>query len=524
MVTPNLGETESLWMNETDMPGSLELREDATFDVCVVGGGLGGILSAYLLAQEGLSVCILEESRLGTGQTGRTTAHFTVALDDRYFELEKYHGQEGIRLAAESHQAALDKTIEIVERERIDCDLKLVDGYLFRAFSSPEDILAKELEACQRAGLNDVIMVSQGPYEFFKTGPCLMFPKQVQLHPLKYLKGLVQIIHLLGVKIYEQTTVESVEDGDIVKIKTRNGMTVSARHAIVATNSPINDRLAIHTKQAPYRTYAISAKIPKASVPAALCWDALDPYHYVRIIGESLDSTSRGVEEVPTVESTDELIVGGEDHKTGHGVHPEECWARLETWMRRRFPMAGEMTSRWSGQVMEPVDGLAFLGRNPGDHNVYVITGDSGNGMTHCTIGAMLISDLINGRKNRWEDLYNPSRVSFRAVPDFIKENASTVVHLARRLAPSDLKDFREISDGEGAVVHHRGQKLAIYKDEQGQYHCYSAVCPHMGCVVNWNSAEKSWDCPCHGSRFDCHGHVIEGPAVKDIPRTEWSL
>ena len=523
-MTPNLGESQSLWMSDTDMPPNGDLRDDISVDVCIIGAGIAGVVTAYLLTQQGLKVCILEESRLGCGQTGRTTAQFTVALDRRYFELEKLHGIEGVKLAAESHGAAIRKTLEIVERERIDCDISLVDGYLFRTFADPSDILYRELEACQRAGLKNTVVVNQGPYSFFKTGPCLMFPQQLQLHPLKYIKGLVQLLHLSGVKIYEQTPAVKVEDGEHPRVTTRRGNVIQARHVVVATHSPINDLVKMHTKMAPYRTYVIAAEIPKGSVPAALCWDTLDPYHYVRIEQDPIDMTSRGVEEVPNVESTDRLVVGGEDHKTGQSVRPEDCFARLETWTRRRFPMVSEISSAWSGQIMEPMDGLAFLGKNPGGKNVWIITGDSGNGTTHATIGAMIICDGICGQKNKWAALYNPSRINLRATGRYIRENANAVLQLARRLVPSDLKDFHQIAMGSGAVIDHRGEKLAIFRDEKGDYHCHSAVCPHMGCVVTWNSVEKSWDCPCHGSRFTSRGQVIEGPAARDIPPREWSF
>jgi Rieske Fe-S protein len=212
------------------------------------------------------------------------------------------------------------------------------------------------------------------------------------------------------------------------------------------------------------------------------------------------------------------LIVGGEDHKTGQNLHPEECYGRLERWARERFPLASAVVSRWSGQVMEPVDGMAFLGHNPLDRkSVYVITGDSGNGMTHCTIGALLIRDQIFGIKNSWEQLYNPSRVSMFAIGEFAKENSNVVAQYGDWFTGGQITDVDQIPVGEGRVMRQGLEKIAIYKDPDGNLEMYSAVCPHLGGIVRWNSAEKSWDCPCHGSRFNCHGRVIEGPAFVDL-------
>jgi nitrite reductase/ring-hydroxylating ferredoxin subunit len=264
----------------------------------------------------------------------------------------------------------------------------------------------------------------------------------------------------------------------------------------------VNDWVTLHTKQAAYRTYVIGVRIPRGSVTRALYWDTPDPYHYIRLA----DSDSHEV-----------LVVGGEDHKTGQADDTEERFNRLEAWTRERFADAGEIEFQWSGQIMEPVDSLAFIGRNPGEQNVYVATGDSGNGMTHGTIAGILLTDLILGRKNDWTSLYDPSRISARALGEFTKENLNAVAQFSDYVTAGDVDTAREIPRGSGSVVRRGLKKVAIYRDTHGVLHERSAVCPHLGCIVDWNSTERTWDCPCHGSRFDPEGKVVNGPALAGL-------
>lgn len=498
------GESRSEWLDTVEMPSCPALAENIDVDVCIVGAGLGGLTTAYLLLQEGKKVCILEDFEIGSGQTGRTTAHFTTALDDRYFELEKIHGLQGSRLAAESHAAAIKKVEQIIKDEKIDCELMRVDGYLFGAENQTEEILFKELEATHRAGLFSVNLLTRAPMDSFDTGPALHFPRQIKLHPLKYLKGLAECVTKAGGQIFTKTHVVEVKGGENAYVRTREGHTVFAKSIVVATNTPINDLFAIHTKQAPYRTYVIAAQIPKGNVPVALYWDTTKPYHYVRVESGKVH---------------DLLIVGGEDHKTGQNENPSDCYLRLEKWMRDRFHMTQEIIYRWSGQVMEPVDGLAYLGHNPMDrNNVYIITGDSGNGMTHCTIGGLLITDQIMSRPNEWESLYNPSRISLRATGNYLRENLNVAAQYKDWFTSGrTFEDVEDLQWGEGTVFRSGLRQIAAFKNQEGRLEFFSAACPHLAGVVQWNGAEKSWDCPCHGSRFDCHGKVIEGPAVEDL-------
>ncbi len=489
------GRTDSLWMVTRPPQVPLPLRQDLQTEVCVIGAGIAGISTAYLLAKAGKRVVVLEDGAVGGGETGRTTAHLTNAMDDRYHVLERLHGTEGARLAASSHGAAIDTIESIVREERINCDFERLDGYLFAPPGDSSDILDAELEAAHRAGLTGVERLGRAPLTNWDSGPCLRFPRQAQFHPLSYLNGLVDAIERMGGQIFGRTHVTGVEAGPPARIDTDGQGTVTAEFVVCATNTPIIDWLVIHSKQAAYRTFAIGARVPPSSVVRALYWDTADPYHYVRLAG-------------------DILIVGGEDHKTGQKDDALDRFGRLEEWSRVRFPV-GAVEFKWSGQVMEPVDGLAYIGRNPGDKgHVFVATGDSGHGMTHGTIAGMLIRDLILGRANEWECLYDPSRKSLRSAAEYVRENLNVARQYIDYVSPGEAQSEDQIQSGQGAVVRHGLKKLAVYRDEAGRLHRASAVCPHLGCIVHWNSLEGTWDCPCHGSRFDVGGSVLNGPAA----------
>lgn len=504
------GQSVSVWMATASVPAEHALRENTTADVCVIGAGIAGITTAYLLASEGRSVVVLDDGPIAGGETQRTTAHLSNAADDRYFEIERLHGEQGARLVAQSHTSAIDRIEAIVREEKIDCDFERVDGYLFGPSEEATDLLDREYESAHRAGLVQVERLSLSPMAFFNTGPCLRFPRQAQFHPLKYLAGLAEALKRAGGRIFTGTHVDAIESGKPAAVKTRGGPVVNAKAVVVATNTPFNDLVAIHTKQAAYLSYVIGAAVPHGSVPKALYWDTLDPYHYVRI------QSASGMN--PT--TPDLLIVGGEDHKTGQAHDADVRYARLEAWARERFSMMQEVRFRWSGQVMETIDGVAFIGRNPLDQdNVYIATGDSGMGMTHGTIAGILLTDLILGRENGWATLYDPSRKTLRAAGRFAKESLNVAWQYGDWLTPGDVSSVEEIAPTKGAIVRHGLAKAAVYRDAEGTLHEKSAICPHLGCIVGWNDNEKTWDCPCHGSRFDCHGRVINGPANSDLAK-----
>lgn len=530
------GITESVWYDEIPQPIKFEklkrnISSSESIDVVIVGGGIAGLSTAYLLSKSGKKVVLFEDGYICSGETGRTTAHITHALDDRYYNLEKLHGKEGAHLAAESHTAAINLIESIVNEEKIDCDFKKLDGFLFLDSTDSKESLDKELEATHRAGIRSTEILSKVPNLSFDTGPCLLFPNQAQFHPLKYLKRVIEAILHYGGKIYTETHVQDILLPN--QIKTFDGYTAFAKNTVIATNAPIIDKVSkIYDKQQAYRTYVIGARIKKDKIPQALYWDTgnqnsenkVAPYHYVRIQRNSEDNSKYDI-----------LIIGGEDHLTGNITNDKDIQQRytnLESWTKNRFPIE-DIEFRWSGQVLEPKDGIAFIGYNPGDDekkNVFIATGDSGNGITHGTIAGIILTDLILGKTNPWVSLYNPSRVpreksdNSQSSENKKKEennnnkqesSSSSSKNKDSKTKQTSLQDL----DFEQGIVLEE-EKIAAYKDSNNELHRYSAVCTHLGCTVTWNNSEKSFDCPCHGSRFSAiTGKAINGPANKELDK-----
>lgn len=510
-VSNNSGQSQSLWM-DVRLPSFPSVEKNMNVDVCIVGAGIVGLTCAYNLLKQGKTVVVVDQGAIADGQTARTTAHLTWALEDRYYNLEKLFGEKGARLAAESHAAAIDHIEKIIQDEKIDCDFERVDGYLFGPPEDAKDILEREFEAIRRTGMN-IHKVPRAPFSSsLDTGPCLQYSRQGQFHILKYIQGLIKSILGRGGKIFSQTHVNHFEDGSPCLVTTGSGVEIAAQSVIVATCTPINNRFFIHTKQAPYRTYVIAASIPKGSIPKGLYWDTLDPYHYIRIQKHLTDS------------NLDWVLVGGEDHKTGQDSAIESNFIHIEEWARARLTNLGKIEYKWSGQVFETVDTLAFIGRNPHDKNIYIATGDSGNGMTHGTIAGILLPDLILGKQNPWQDLYDPSRKTLAAASKFIQENLNVVMQYRDWFTPGEIKQIDQLSADEGIILREGLKKITVYKDKQNNLHVNSALCPHLGGCVRWNPFEKSWDCPCHGSRFDGCGNVMNGPAIHNLFQCKSSI
>ena len=501
----------SVWIATTEMPGSTPLTGNVETDVCIVGAGIAGLTTGYLLSKAGKRVVILDDGPLASGMTQVTTSHLSNAIG--FNEVERCHGEEGARLAAESHAAAID-CIEATSNElKISCDFQRLDGYLFLAPGDEKELLEKELAAAHRAGVTGAEMVDRLPLNSFDPGPAIRFPNQARVHPLKYLAAVAEAIRNQGGQIFTNSHADSIEGGATGKVKVGKH-TVSAAAIVIATNTPINDLVAIHTKQAPYMTYVIGARVPRGSVTDALYWDTEEDYHYVRL--QPMKGDDKGN---VTDGAYDLLIVGGEDHKSGQADDTEKRHANLERWARERSPSIEKIEFVWGGQFMETIDGLAFIGRNPMDKdNVFIATGDCGMGITHGTIAGLLLTDLIVGRDNPWEKLYDPSRKTLRAAGRFVKENVNVVEQYTDWLTPGEVASLDEIELGGGAIIRRGLTKIAASRDEYGKVRELSAVCPHLGCIVQWNNAEGTWDCPCHGSRFHADGECINGPSNINLP------
>lgn len=503
------GGSEPWWASRTFVAESHEGHEEVPLDepgpmradVVIVGAGIAGLSVAYELLNVGMSVIVLDKApAVGMGETGRSTAHLSDALDDRYLVLEQVHGSEGAKRAAESHRAGIERIASIVESENIDCAFERVDGYLFESVHTPTGLLERELAAALRAGVHAEMLVD---FPALGSNPVLRFFNQAQLDPLSYVRGLASAVRRRGGHVYPSCHVRDIRhERQSTSVHLTNELRLTARHVVVATNSPIHDVFAIHTKQAAYRSYVLGFSAASAAIPRALYWDTEEPYHYARFSGDT-------------------LLVGGADHRVGQERHPEACWDAIEAWTRRHFHGAERVTARWSGQILEPADGLAFIGRNPaiGDRT-YIVTGDSGNGMTHGALAGLLLRDLITGAKSPWARLYDPARKPMKlpSIKEYLRDNAKVAVAYADWLKPSHQR-AHPIAPGHGDVVQQGIHKLAVYVDDRGERHECSAVCPHLGGVVRWNSAEHSWDCPCHGSRFDPLGRVLAGPANEGLKR-----
>lgn len=494
--------TSSPWATDPVARAAHPLGSPTTCDVCVVGGGIAGLTTAYLLADAGTRVVLLEAGpEVGHGETAFTTAHLAWVLDDRFSRLKQIRGADTAKAAADSHRSAIDLIEHIARTERIACDFKRVDGHLFPGVHNESIGIREEEEALKEL---------QIPYEREERaangglwdGPCLRFAGQGQFHPLKYLAGLAAAVRRKGGTIYTDTRVERIDGGDTCTVTTAAGHTVTANQVVIATNTPFDAGAVLHTKMAAYTTYAVALEVPSGAVPHALYWDTEDPYHYVR---------------VQPGEGTDLLIVGGEDHKTGQATDQAERWGHLIGWAKQRVAAAGEVKHRWSGQVFETPDGLGLIGRAAWGKNLFVVTGDSGMGLTHGTLGARLVTHLIQGQADPLAAVYDPNRWMPGALLTLLGEATNMAAQYADWLTGGDVTSPDRIPPGHGATVRTGLTKHAVYRDKDGTLTELSAVCPHMGGMVRWNPGEQTWDCPCHGSRFTCKGEVTHGPAVTGL-------
>ncbi|HEX6374693.1 MAG TPA: FAD-dependent oxidoreductase [Allosphingosinicella sp.] len=488
----------------------MALTADASCDVVIMGSGITGLSTAYELARAGKSVIVIDRGSVGKGMTSRTTAHLATELDDFYSELIRVRGEDEARIYYQSQVAAVDRIEAICRDGGIDADFARVDGYLFAAEDSHRPDLEEEFDACRRIGV-EVEWADRAPVPGIDTGRCLRFPNQGRFHPTKYLAGLVGAIEARGGKLYANTAhVADAEEGGSVEISTQAGPVIRAKAAVFATNSPTNDKVAIHSKQIPDRTYVIAGRVPKGSVADALVWDTYEAYHYVRI--------------QPLNQSKDLLIVGGEDHRSGEADDMDARLKSLEDWARKRYPSLSSVDYRWSGQVLEPIDFMPFSGRNPGNENIYIHTGDSGQGITNGVAGSLNIAALILGRESPSAAVLDPDRKSVSAVSsvtEFVRGQAGAVKNFAEYLGPGEIASVKELKREEGAIMRRGMAKIAVYRDKDGEIVERSAVCTHLGCIVHWNSFEKCWDCPCHGSQFAPNGHVLNGPAVQRLAEVE---
>lgn len=499
--------TESYWRGGQRFPEFPKIERDVEVDVVVVGAGLTGITAAYLLRKEGVRVALIERDRVCSGDTGQTTAHLTYVTDYRLHELVKHFGKDGARSFWEAGAAAIDQMSEIARETKADCGFHWAPGYLHESIANPDpkerDRLQEDAELAREFGF-DATFVESVPYAH---NAGVRFAHQAKFHPLKYLEPLVRAIPGNGSYIFEQTAFEQAEDKPMSVCA--GGHRIKCDYLIIATHNPLMGKNGLlsatlfQSKLALYTSYVLGARLPKGSLPEAMFWDTSEPYYYLRIDPH---------------EGHQYAIFGGEDAKTGQEDDARKVFERLEQQLHRSLPQA-TIDHRWLGQVVKTDDGLPFIGENA--NKEFAATGFCGNGFTLGTLSAMMARDRYLDRPNPWFDLFRVDRKTFHGGTwRYVKENLDYPYYLLRdRFSRAEVDSLSDVRNGEGKIVKYQGKKVAAYRDDEGELHVCSAVCTHLGCIVRWNAADKTWDCPCHGSRFQVTGEILGGPAEAPLEK-----
>lgn len=501
-------DTTSFWIDSASLPRFSKIASDLEVDVVVIGGGIVGITAAYLLKKAGKTVALLERGRLAMIDTGHTTAHLTAVTDLRLHEISKTFGREAARATWDAGSAGIDQIVTLIRKEDIACDFHWVPGFLFSPLGEkPDEKTRKELqEEAELASELDIGAVLLDSVPFFGL-PGIRFAQQAIFHPRKYLAALAAKIPGNGSHLFEASEAEEIEDEPLT-VKS-GGHKIRCTHLVLATHNPIVGKSNLlraslfQTKLALYTSYAIGAKLPHGTIPAGLYWDTSDPYYYLRV------EPRRG---------HDYAVFGGEDHKTGQESDTTAVFRRLEKKFIHHVPQA-EIDHRWSGQVIETNDGLPFIGETA--ERQFTATGFAGNGMTFGTLGAMMAVDSILRRKNPWQELFEVHRAKLHGGTwTYLAENKDYPYYLVRDwLARAEGTSLSAVKNGQGKILNLEGKKVAAYRSDTGEISLCSPICTHLKCIVNWNDAEKTWDCPCHGSRFKPTGEVISGPAEAPLEK-----
>ncbi len=502
------GTTISLWQHTSELENAKAgqvinyppLQDEFSTDVVIVGGGITGLTTAYLLQTTGYNVALVDTHSVGYGVSGFNSGHLTsMLLDMKYSKIISAFGEENTRTIGSAIQKSIDMIERIVLDNHIDCRFRRIPGYLYAEYETQRQALYREHEAASKAGLQ-LNRVYRVPLPF-TTDEGSMVGNQARFHPLKYVQGLARLFTNAGGRIFENSQVQSVQSGSrktLHAIETAQGR-IHAEEIVLATHTPIGLRPALQSRLTPLRSYIIGIRADNG-LEDALFWDMDEPYHYIRLAKDE-----HGVI----------LIIGGEDHKTGEHRDTDVCFQNLEHYARDRFRVRS-VDYHWSAQLYDPADGLPYIGKISG---VYVATGFSGEGLTFGTLAGKMISDQIRGIRNPCDEILDPNRTDIAASAEgFISENVGTISHLVKdRLQKAAPCTPEEIPIGEGRICSINGDKTAVYHADDDVFHLFSPVCTHMKCIVAWNESEKSWDCPCHGGRFDANGNVLNGPPVEPL-------
>ncbi|KAI1614997.1 oxidoreductase [Exophiala viscosa] len=530
------GKNDPVWIHKDpyhNRPEFPQLNKDLETDVCIIGAGISGISLAEQLVRRGVQVVMIEARDVLSGETGRTSGHLASDLDDGYTEIAKKFGKDGAKIAAESHDWALQYVGQLSKELGIECEYRILKGYNVSQYvkgTKEHDEECQELkEECEMAsqlGL-DAKFVEGFKVPGWDGKPdqrdAAVFGRQATFHPTKYLNGVLNWLkRQSNFQCYTRTRMRgNTEKGvtvpvvDVhlgsrgVKVETENGHTITCNHSVETTCVPLQ-KLSLIAEMEYDRTYCIAIRVPKGSVEDCLLYDNAEAYKYVRMT--ECDN------------EWDYMVVGGCDHKVGKENEQDERYQELETWVRERFTKAGSVDYKWSGQIFEPEDYMAFIGRKSGCQNVDVVTGDSGNGLTHGVIAGRLLADEITGVDNPWEKVYDPKNrnLTLLSKAPGILQHDLDINKEYKRFLKSDIQDVEDLGLDQGGVLNPTTKlPQAVYKDKNGKIHRMSALCPHLGGVVCWNHDEKSWDCPVHGSRFAADGAQLCGPSNRGLKPIE---
>ena len=498
------GNCKSLWQDTAEAYEPVNTPGSEQYDVIIVGGGITGVSTAFLLQKAGKKCLLLEANNLCFGTTGGTTAHLNTLLDTTYDTIERNFGKDSAKLVAQSVTEAIELIKRNIKEHWIYCGFEETDAFLFAQTKEQEKELGKIKDSTTKAGVPaDFTSKIPVAIDFSKA---IQVKKQAKFIPTLYVHGLARAFEDAGGVLLQHCRVTGADENEVIQVETNRGAFTS-KALIYATHIPPTVNL-LHLRCVPYRSYAMAVTLKDEKYPQGLIYNMYDPYNYYR---------------TQVVDDQPYLIEGGYDHKTAHGENNEKCFLQLEAHLRGNFKVK-DVVYKWSSQFFEPADGLPYIGRLPGETgNIYVATGYGGNGMVYSSVAAILLTDLLTGNENPYSKLYDPNRIKpVAGFVNFIKHNADVAKQFAGKWFPhEELESLAGLSPGEGKVVKYNNEKIAVYKDDEGTLHAVNPICTHLKCEVKWNGAERSWDCPCHGARYSFDGKVLTGPADADLEIVE---